>query len=118
MKNKKWIFIGLGLVAVIGLIVWFYNRKDTDVTASGIAAPKLSAVDAEIEAKITQNIENVKANTEWYNNIKKQSLSQGLTIAQGLARAAIWGLKVDGVIPMNTHGAGEDGHKEYVKANY
>ena len=119
MKNKKWIFIGLGIVAVIGLAVWFFNRKDSVVSIQpGTAAPKLSAVDTEIKAKVAQNMANIKANASWWESIGKKAISQGLTTVQALANDAIWSLKKDGIIPVDTYGAGLEGHREYVKANF
>lgn len=113
-KNKKILIIGLVLIVVIALGVWWYKSRNT----SAVTDASASSDSAALAKKIASKIAEIKANEEWFTQIKNGASASGYTEAQAVAVNAIWALKHDGAIPLDTFGAGEWGHVDYVKANY
>lgn len=121
-KNKKVVIISLIVLAVlIGLLVWWSRRsKAAEGTEAGdIWGVKKSPYAAdETGKKIEAKTVEIMNNPEWYNQILAGQAASGYTLQQALAVNAIWALKHDGTIPMDTYGAGEWGHTDYVKKNF
>ena len=124
MKKNKTVLL-ISLLFVVGLIAWFYLRKtDVGVVTAGTSQaakpsqPLKSSLQIEIDGMIVRAMDGVTNSTDWINSIKKDHVSQGLTVNQAVAHAAIWSLKKGGEIPMDMFGAGEYGQLDYVKANY
>lgn len=119
-KHKKAVLIIIGLIAVIGIIVWWYRRQNSEATAEtdvwGVKKSPYGTTD--VGKKIEEKTVQIMNNEEWYNKILANYQSQGYTLQQALAINAIWALKVDGEIPVDTYGRGEWGHIEYVKKNF
>lgn len=119
-KHKKAFLIVAVILFVLILFVWFYQSKKAAEPAS--SDDKKSDVPQSAEMTIPQRIQKkmdeIRNFPEWYDKILATYESNNQTLQQALANAAIWGLKVDKIIPMDTYGAGEWGHLEYVKANY
>lgn len=114
-KNKKMLLLGAIVLTVIILGVWLFSLKSTTTTAATVT----SSEDEAIRAKIRGSINRIKAAPEWYEKLKAELPTDGsITLNQSVANSAIWALKVDGDIPMNTFGVGEWGHIDFIKANY
>lgn len=129
MKNKFLIIsiVVVILVIIIAIGVWAYKKSNTtETTTAGTnsgtntnsVASSANALDSQIKAKIEAKKIAIKNYPEFYNSILKDYQSQGWTLNQALTAHAIWALKVDGEIPMDTYGAGEWGANDYVKKNY
>ncbi|MDP3914383.1 MAG: hypothetical protein Q8R96_11690 [Bacteroidota bacterium] len=114
-SNKKVLMIGAGILLALGLLVWYLGREKTTPVISGNIT---TAADIETNRHITEAIDYIKSNTEWYNNIVSSATAAGLTVNQAVAYHAIWAVKTSGKVPMAFGGSGEWGHKEYVKANF
>lgn len=114
-NKKMWIIGSIIVLALIVGIIWWYSSSKSKSTPVDVNS---STLNQDISAKIATKIADIKADTEWSNQIKANAVSQGYTLAQAYAVNAIWGLKHDGIIPMDTYGAGEYGHIDYVKKNY
>lgn len=117
--NKKWLIIAAIVVVVILLGVWLYKRNNTDTSDITAITPNATAsADQAIKTKVVAKMNAIKNDTQWYGTIKAGAVADGYTVNQALAMNAIWALKHDGDIPVDTYGAGENGHAAYVKANY
>ena len=121
-KHKKAVIITVIVLAVlVGLLVW-YNRRskavDTSEAGDIWGVKKTPYAADETGKKIETKTVEIINNPEWYNQILANHITQGYTLQQALAVNAIWALKHDGVIPMDTYGAGEWGHIDYVKKNF
>ena len=109
-KNKKMVIIGLLFAAVIA---WFlFNKTDSTTTTT----TTVSAADTAIRAKIDAAAASISGS--WRDGIIAGAAAEGLTVVQNLANVGLWSLKHDGKIDINTYGAGEWGHKAWIKANY
>lgn len=115
-NKKMWIIGGIVVLAlIVGIIWWYSSKKETEVTAVDSNASNANqAIVSKIAAKITA----IKGDSNWGGQIKANAVAQGYTIEQAFASNAIWALKHDGEIPLDTYGAGEWGHIDYVKKNY
>lgn len=122
-KQQKFIVIGIAAVILLILIWWIWAKNKASESlktekSTEKQPEQLKQAALTVAEKISNKIDQIRNNSEWFNKINSQYSAQGYTLNQALAINAIWALKVDGEIDMNYGGAGEFGHIEYVKQNY
>lgn len=115
IKKHKIAFI-LVTICIIA-IVWYMRRTSADTVKNTATLPN-SVVKDTLAAAVSNKTIEIMNNAEWYNQILAGYASQGYTLQQALTANAIWALKKDGSIPIDSYGAGEWGHIAYVKANF
>lgn len=103
-KNKKVLLIGAVVLLGLGLIVWYFSKKDP-VTGNVTSGTETTAADV----LISETMNYIKSDATWNAEIQRKAVINGTTYNQQLAADAIDALKSQTKLPATY---------QFVKAKY
>jgi len=104
-KNQKWVYIGIAVVAILGLAFWYFTKKDEESTGEikGAQAPSAPTKPEPGEANAISDLlpdcqkkfESWKrwmksAKPDWYKDISEKAKKSSTPIDKALANTWLW----------------------------